>query len=221
MNDLIIKDAQLTPIQEYNELEIQNEELKEVKGHAEVASKKYTKLFDFAPSGFFTLTENKVIQELNHSGARMLGISKQRKRLINNIFDFYVSKNTLPVFDAFIRNVFKNKTKEICEVMLETDDNHPIFVHIEGIIAENSENCLINVVNITESKQAEETLRESEVKFRSVTQSANDAIITTDREGLILGWNRGAEKIFGYSENEITGKTLSDIMRLFSYGENN
>jgi len=194
------------------ELEMQNEELTLTKVQAEVASKKYAELFDFAPSGFFTLSEQKVIQELNHSGARMLGISKQRKRLINNNFDFYVSENTKLVFDSFIRTVFKNKTKEKCEVLLVTDDNRPAFVHIEGIVSENGESCLINVVDITERKQAEETLRESEEKFRSVTQSATDAIITTDSEGFILGWNRGAEKIFGYSEKEIAGRTLSDIM---------
>ena len=194
------------------ELQMQNEELTLTKEQAEIASKKYTELFDFAQSGFFILSKQKVIQDLNHSGAQMLGIIKQRKRLIMKTFDFYVSKNTLSIFDAFIRNIFKNKTKEICEVMLETDDNHHIFVHIEGIIAENGEKCLINVVDITERKKSEEILRESEEKFRSVTQSANDAIITTDRDGLILGWNRGAEKIFGYLENEITGKSLSHIL---------
>jgi two-component system sensor histidine kinase UhpB len=194
------------------ELEMKNEELTFTKEKAEVASRKYTKLFDFAPSGFFTLSEDKVIQDYNHSGALMLGINNKRKRLIDNDFNFYISENSKPVFEAFIHKVFKTKTKEICEVMMVTDDNHPRVVHIEGIIAEDGDNCLINVVDITQRKQAEETLRESEEKFRSVTQSANDAIITTNREGLIMGWNRGAEKIFGYSENEIRGKNLTKII---------
>lgn len=66
---------------------------------------------------------------------------------------------------------------------------------------------------------SDKALRESEEKYRSVTQSANDAIITANSKGIILGWNRGAENIFGYTEEEITGKELSLIMPQ-SYGKN-
>jgi len=61
-------------------------------------------------------------------------------------------------------------------------------------------------------KKSEEALRQSEERFRAVAQSANDAIITTDSNGIILGWNRGAQIIFGYTEEEITGKNLEIIM---------
>lgn len=63
-----------------------------------------------------------------------------------------------------------------------------------------------------ERKQYEESLRTSEERFRSVTQSANDAIITTNSNGSILDWNSGAEKIFGYKGGEITGKEISVII---------
>ena len=68
--------------------------------------------------------------------------------------------------------------------------------------------------DITERKCAEAALKESEEKFRSVTQSANDAIITSDSSGIITDWNDAAEKIFGYTEFEITGKNLSIILPL-------
>ncbi|MCX6149562.1 MAG: PAS domain S-box protein [Ignavibacteriales bacterium] len=61
-------------------------------------------------------------------------------------------------------------------------------------------------------KISEEALKESEEHFRSVAQSANDGIITADNKGIILGWNPGAEKIFGYTEKEISGKELSKII---------
>ncbi len=61
-------------------------------------------------------------------------------------------------------------------------------------------------------KKSEVILRESEQRFRSVAQSANDAIITTDSLGIISGWNKGAEKIFGFTEEEITGKELTLII---------
>ena len=58
----------------------------------------------------------------------------------------------------------------------------------------------------------EETLRQSEERFRAVAQSAKDAIITTNDKGMILEWNKGAEKIFGFTEDEISGKEFSLIL---------
>ena len=45
-----------------------------------------------------------------------------------------------------------------------------------------------------------------------MAQSANDAIITANNKGIIVEWNRGAEKIFGYSFDEISGKDLTIII---------
>jgi two-component system cell cycle sensor histidine kinase/response regulator CckA len=66
--------------------------------------------------------------------------------------------------------------------------------------------------NITERKRAAEALRESEMRFRSVTDSAADAIIAADADGTIVSWNHGAEAIFGYTEGEIVGRPLTTLM---------
>jgi hypothetical protein len=65
---------------------------------------------------------------------------------------------------------------------------------------------------LAERKRVENALRESEERFRSVAQSANDAIITTNSQGLVIGWNRGAEKMFGYTGSEITNQKLTLII---------
>jgi len=57
-----------------------------------------------------------------------------------------------------------------------------------------------------ERDRAEESLRESEEKFRSISASAQDAIIMIDDEGDISFWNDAAENIFGYSSEEALGK---------------
>ena len=49
------------------------------------------------------------------------------------------------------------------------------------------------------ASQLAEALRESESRFRSVAESATDAIIAADQDGDIISWNRGAELMFGYS----------------------
>ena len=78
---------------------------------------------------------------------------------------------------------------------------------------ENHPTLLLSIFkDISERKRAEEALRDSEVRYRSLIQSANDAIITTDEKGTILSSNLGAEKIFGYTEGEITGKELGLII---------
>lgn len=74
------------------ELEMQNEELMRAEEKAEIAVQKYTELYDFAPSGYFTLSREGKIVELNLKGASMLG--KERQRLVNNMFslqDYMIS----------------------------------------------------------------------------------------------------------------------------------
>ena len=66
--------------------------------------------------------------------------------------------------------------------------------------------------DITDHKLAEKTLRESEARYRVVTESASDAILTIDRESTILFVNSAAEKIFGYTVDEMLGNKLSMLM---------
>ena len=63
-----------------------------------------------------------------------------------------------------------------------------------------------------EKEYMQQMLRESENKFRSVLQSANDAIISFKIEGTVVGWNSGAEKMFGYTETEMLGRSVLQIM---------
>ncbi len=57
-----------------------------------------------------------------------------------------------------------------------------------------------------------ESLEHSEERFRSVVQTANDAIVCIDDRGRVVLWNRGAEHLFGYSSEEVTGRTLDFTM---------
>lgn len=57
-----------------------------------------------------------------------------------------------------------------------------------------------------------ERVRAEEMRFRSVTESAQDAIVTADPSGKIVGWNRGAQITFGYTDSEITGRPVSELM---------
>ena len=60
--------------------------------------------------------------------------------------------------------------------------------------------------------QAENELLNAELRFLAVVESANDAIISANQSGDIIFWNKEAEKIFGYSREEILGKPLTLLM---------
>ncbi|MBF0484776.1 MAG: PAS domain S-box protein [Candidatus Omnitrophica bacterium] len=62
--------------------------------------------------------------------------------------------------------------------------------------------------DISKIKKFEDNLRQSEEKIRSITDSAQDAIIMMDPHGLISFWNPAAERILGYSAKEAIGKNL-------------
>jgi PAS domain S-box-containing protein len=61
-------------------------------------------------------------------------------------------------------------------------------------------------------KQIEKELRENEDKFRTIAQTGVDAIILADAHGNIIFWNESAQRIFGYTEDEISGKSLTILM---------
>lgn len=60
--------------------------------------------------------------------------------------------------------------------------------------------------------EAQASLRDSESRFRSLTDSAMDGIVSADAAGRIISWNKGAERLFGYTAAEVVNKPLSTIL---------
>ena len=144
----LIHDLQVHQI----ELEMQKEGLILEQQNAEIAEQKYRELYDFATSGYITLSKDGNIVELNFSAANMLG--KKRSDLINARFGLFISEDTRIVFNQFFQNILKSKIKETCEVELTTAGNSPIYVQIDGLVSRNIDQCLTTMIDITERKQA-------------------------------------------------------------------
>jgi PAS domain S-box-containing protein len=65
-------------------------------------------------------------------------------------------------------------------------------------------------VDITERKQAERSLREFDERFREYAANVRDyALLQLDADGRIVSWNTGAERVLGYSEPEILGRSVA------------
>ena len=63
-----------------------------------------------------------------------------------------------------------------------------------------------------ERSQALEELEYREQRYRSIAESTPDGMVTIGSDGNIVLWNRAAEKIFGYTAEEMLGKPLTRIM---------
>jgi len=84
------------------------------------------------------------------------------------------------------------------------------IVSVQRVEQEGIEAAISVFVDITDLKQAQETLRRSEVQLRLTLDSVTDyAFITLDTNGYIVDWRGGAEQIFGYNRDEILGQPFA------------
>ena len=67
------------------------------------------------------------------------------------------------------------------------------------------------ICHAIERRRVQKALRESELRFRSITEAAAEAIIAADASGNIASWNTGASVMFGYASDEILGKPVADL----------
>ena len=75
------------------------------------------------------------------------------------------------------------------------------------------------VEDITERKQAEAALRESERYSRLILDSALDAVVVIDETGAIIGWNPQAESAFGWARSEALGRGIAELIIPRQYRE--
>jgi PAS domain S-box-containing protein len=209
----------LNLIQELNvyqiELELQNQELVLANNASREAKKKYVDLYDFAPSGFYTLSCEGDILNLNFNGAKLLG--RDRSILINCKFAYFISNETKEIFNTFLKNVFSSNVKESCEVEFISNATLPVNVYMTGIITDNKEECFVTAVDITERKKSEIELSKakdkaqaSELYLKNIINNIADPVFVKDDLSRLLVVNKAFCKLFGITEKEAIGKTLAE-----------
>src|SRR4051812_7525218 len=63
-----------------------------------------------------------------------------------------------------------------------------------------------------EDSQIERIRLEAQARLAAIIESSDDAIVSKTLEGVILSWNKGAERIFGWTQDEVVGKPITIII---------
>ena len=102
------------------------------------------------------------------------------------------------------------------ETVRRTKDGRliPVLLSVAPIRDERGRisNYVGSMTDLGDIKRMEQSLRESEEKFRSISASAQDAIIMIDEDGLIRFWNAAAETIFGHPAEAALGQDLHTLL---------
>ena len=107
-------------------------------------------------------------------------------------------------------------TLMVKEAEVQDTDNNWYAVRISPYrtIENLIDGIVITFVDITKIKRAEIALRESEANrhLAAVVRDSNDAVTVQDFEGNIIAWNKGAVKMFGYSQDEALKMNIRDLV---------
>jgi PAS domain S-box-containing protein len=149
------------------------------------------------------------------AGKSFSGVESRRYTKEGDILDVSISaathldRNGTPVGSVHIlRDITAQKVAE--EQLQKAHDELEFRVQERtATLAKTAEQLKLE---LAERMRVEESLRLTEERFRSVAQTAGDAIITIDTRGKIVFWNQAAEEIFGYSADEAMGRGLTFIM---------
>ena len=189
-------------------------ERKAAQGAIRESEERYKTLFEVAMDGILIAdVETKRFKYANPALCKMLGYSA--KELVEGlgISDIHPKdklEHTISEFEAQARG-----EKTLAQnIPCLRKDGTIIYADINTTVAlVDGKNCNIGLFrDNSERKKAETALRESEEKIRMLTASANDAILMMDHEGNISYWNKAAEQMFGYTEEEVIGKDLHALL---------
>jgi PAS domain S-box-containing protein len=176
------------------------------------SERRYHLLFDSNPQPVWVYdVKSLAILDVNHSAVRNYGYSRE-EFLSLTIKDIRPPQDLPALLESTAKaspdkenvGVWKHRKKGGTLIDVEIT-SHPL-------VYGGGDARLVVATDITMRKRAEEALQTSEEKFRSVVQTAHDAIVSADSNGNITDFNRGAEAIFGYSAQEVIGKPLAVLM---------
>ena len=174
---------------------------------------RYRRLFERNLAGVFQGTLDGHILDCNDAYARILGYESREEILRLEKLDYFYDAQEGMAAAAQLQREGSHTNRE---VRLKRRDGSPVSILVNVTLADMVEGHgpLVEgtLIDITERKRTEEALRASEERYRELFENASDLVYTTDLEGCLTSLNRAARQTLGYSHEEATGMTLSQLV---------
>jgi PAS domain S-box-containing protein len=163
------------------------------------------------------------------SDQRIIQVNEQVPLLLELKKEALIGKNFRELDYSFIRALEaswrarspQEKGESVSDVdcTIRGDEHHFRAKQVPTAFEDGSDGFTFIVEDITTRKKYEEMLRISEARYRGLVQSSGEAIIGNDMAGNIISWNPAAERLYGYKEGEIIGKTMSILVPTTGAGD--
>ena len=189
------------------ELEMQNEELLRVQKELEDSRDKYSDLYDFSPVGYFSFDNNGLILETNLTGAKILGV--ERNSLINKPLSLFISSGSKEVFYLHLRQVFSTGVRHTCE--LNFFDNKGVELWVQLISLLICGNCRTSMIDITDRKKAEESIKNALVYTESIVDTIREPLVLLDSHKRFISANFSFYQTFNISIEDARGRSLYEL----------
>ena len=193
-------------------LDKQAEELRKIQLVLEESRDKYLDLYEFAPLGYLTLNDKALITEVNLAGAMLLGAD--RNDIINHGLDQFLTHGDLEIWNRFFTDLRRHVKKPVCTLTLTRGDGSVFPARLEGVRTTDCEGAFgvhIAISDITDMRNAEEALRESEEKYRSIFNNFPDLYYQTDLNGIITRLSPSLTRLSGWVPEDLIGHLTTEL----------
>ncbi len=141
------------------ELTMQNEELRIIQAELEKKRAQYFDLYDLAPVGYLTISEQGIIKIANLTATTLLGVN--RSAVLKTPFTSYIKKGDRDIYFRFHKALFENTIPQECELRMINNNGQVFWAHLKAAIATDEEKmvtCRMVITDITERKKTEKKL---------------------------------------------------------------
>ncbi len=174
---------------------------------------RFRELAELLPQIVFEVDAQGQIKYVNRHAFESTGYTQADVERRRSVFEIIVPQDHERVKQN-IANVLQGTASDSYEYTLRRKDGStfPVLIYSAPIVRDQVPVGLRGIiVDISERKKAAVALQESEEKFRSVVEQANDGIVLIDTQGIIVEWNRGQENITGIAKDVVLGRSIGEV----------